>query len=83
MASQADDDLVETTPGYKAPAKVDLNTLKNLDADDESLKKWKEKLLAGAPAASGDARNVVVQKLSFVCAGRPDFELDLTGDITC
>jgi hypothetical protein len=36
MATQAgDDELVENTPGYKAPAKVDLETLKNLDADDE------------------------------------------------
>jgi Rho GDP-dissociation inhibitor len=80
MASQAEDDLVETTPGYKAPNKVDLETLKKLDADDESLAKWKAKLLAGsAPSTSGDTRNVVVEKLSFITAGRPDIELDLTG----
>lgn len=38
----------ETTPGYKAPAKVDLDTLKQLDADDESLQKYKKELLAGS-----------------------------------
>ncbi len=82
MATQAgDDELVENTPGYKAPAKVDLETLKNLDADDESLKKWKAKLLEGSAINSTDARNVVVEKLTFVCAGRPDFELDLKGII--
>ena len=38
-----DDD--EVTPGYKAPAKVDLKTLQELDADDESLQKYKKDLL--------------------------------------
>ena len=79
-ASQ-DDDLVENTPGYKPPAKVDLETLKNLDAGDESLNRWKQSLLAGsAPAAAGgDPRNVIVEKLIFVSDGRTDIVLDLTG----
>ena len=38
----------EDTPGYKAPAKVDLETLKNMDADDESLVKYKQDLLKGS-----------------------------------
>jgi Rho GDP-dissociation inhibitor len=48
MASAADDIEVEETPGYKAPAKVDLQTMQNLDADDEALNRWKAKLLEGA-----------------------------------
>ena len=40
------DDLVPTeTSGYKAPEKVSLEKLKELDAQDESLAKWKENLL--------------------------------------
>lgn len=48
MAEAADDIDVEQTPGYKAPAKVDLETLQNLDKDDEALNRWKAQLLAGA-----------------------------------
>ena len=35
----------EETPGYKVPKQVDLKTLQQLDADDESLVKYKEQLL--------------------------------------
>ena len=35
----------EETPGYKVPKHVDLKTLQQLDADDESLVKYKEQLL--------------------------------------
>ena len=42
---------VEETPGYVAPKKVDLETLKNLDQDDEALQRWKAALLEGADGA--------------------------------
>ncbi|KJE97988.1 rho GDP dissociation inhibitor [Capsaspora owczarzaki ATCC 30864] len=78
----ADEDIeVEETPGYKAPKAVDLDTLKNLDANDESLKKWKESLLKGSGGASATGKPVVVQKLSLVVADRSDVALDLTGDL--
>lgn len=49
----ADDELApEDTPGYQAPKKVDLDTLKNLDANDESLNKWKANLV-GSQASTG------------------------------
>lgn len=35
------------TAGYKAPEKKTLAELEQLDQNDESLKKWKESLLAG------------------------------------
>ena len=38
-------DEEEETPGYKAPAKVDLATIQQLDADDEALVKYKQALL--------------------------------------
>lgn len=40
-----DDNDDEVTPGYKAPKKVDLKTLTDLDADDEALVKYKATLL--------------------------------------
>ena len=42
------DDIVPTeTAGYKPPASKTLDELEQLDANDESLKKWKESLLKG------------------------------------
>lgn len=38
----------EETPGYKAPAQKSLEEIQNMDTNDESLKKYKEALLAGA-----------------------------------
>ena len=35
----------EDTPGYKPPAPKSLNEIKNLDTEDESLKKYKDALL--------------------------------------
>ncbi|EDQ89703.1 uncharacterized protein MONBRDRAFT_32357 [Monosiga brevicollis MX1] len=80
-AAQGDEDF-ETTPGYKAPAQVDLNTLQNLDKDDEALNRWKAKLLEGVDqsAGSGDPRRVIVEKMTFVSAEK-EMELDLTGDL--
>ena len=43
----------ETTPGYKAPKKVDLKTLQELDADDESLVKYKAQLLGQTTDVKG------------------------------
>eukprot|EP00048_Salpingoeca_helianthica_P014330 m.221156 g.221156 ORF g.221156 m.221156 type:complete len:190 (-) comp15731_c0_seq1:107-676(-) len=78
-----EDDSVEQTPGYVAPKKVALDTLKDLDKDDEALNRWKAQLLAGASAGnSSDPRKVIVEKMSFVTAGREDIALDLTRDLS-
>lgn len=45
-----EDEEPEETPGYKAPAQKSLDEIKNLDADDESLVKYKQTLLGGAAA---------------------------------
>jgi Rho GDP-dissociation inhibitor len=47
-----DDEVVEGTPGYVPPKKVGLDTLKNLDKDDEALNRWKAALLAGASSGT-------------------------------
>jgi Rho GDP-dissociation inhibitor len=56
---EGDDD--EDTPGYKAPAKVDLTTIQQMDADDESLVKYKQALLGntGDPP-KGELRNFLL-----------------------
>ena len=43
----------EETPGYKVPKQVDLKTLQQLDADDESLVKYKEQLLGATTNVLG------------------------------
>eukprot|EP00055_Hartaetosiga_balthica_P008914 m.34354 g.34354 ORF g.34354 m.34354 type:complete len:188 (+) comp6525_c0_seq1:539-1102(+) len=73
---------VEETPGYQAPKKVDLETLKNLDSDDEALQRWKAALLQGSEsAATDDPRKVVVEAMNFHSPERDDLVLDLTGDL--
>ena len=43
------------TPGYSAPKQVDLATIKALDADDESLVKYKQTLLGQTEGVLGKA----------------------------
>lgn len=74
----------EFATGYQAPAKVSVDALATMDADDESLVRYKEALLGQALAGgvkTDDPRRVVVEKMAFVVAGREDVELDLTGDL--
>ena len=42
-----DTDEIEETPGYKPPAQKSLKEIAEADQDDESLVKYKEKLLGG------------------------------------
>ena len=43
-------DEPEETPGYKAPAQKTLGEIQQLDANDESLVRYKQMLLGGATA---------------------------------
>lgn len=49
--SSVPDEEPEETPGYKPPAQKTLDEIQNLDAEDESLVRYKQTLLAGAEAA--------------------------------
>lgn len=76
----------DETPGYKPPAEKKLDEILNTDAEDESLKKYKEQLLGsdnpiGLEIFPEDPRKVIVQKLALLVDGRPDETLDLTGDL--
>ena len=46
-----EDEEPEETPGYKPPAQKTLQEIQTLDADDESLVRYKQMLLAGAGAS--------------------------------
>ncbi|KAJ1665657.1 rho GDP dissociation inhibitor [Coemansia sp. RSA 1813] len=68
------DELVATqTEGYKVGEKKDINELKELDANDESLNKWKASLgLTGTAKERfpDDKRTVIVQALVLQSEGR-------------
>lgn len=69
-----DDDLVpEDAPGYVVGQKKTLDEYKTLDANDESLKKWKESLglstAALLPVTPGDKRKVVVLEMALLVGG--------------
>ncbi|ORX89260.1 E set domain-containing protein [Basidiobolus meristosporus CBS 931.73] len=69
-----------TTAGYKPGEKKTIQELTALDAEDESLRKWKENLgLGKAPvSATDDPRKVIVLQLALEVEGRPDVVLDLS-----
>lgn len=85
MASHADDELKpSTTEGYKVGEKKSVDEYAKLDAEDESLARWKASLGIGATSAGvslgepGDTRKVVILQLSLLITGRPDVVIDLT-----
>jgi len=80
-ACDADD---EETPGYVAPAPKSLQEIKELDKEDASLQKYKDTLLGNQEDAiidDNNPMNCLVMSLSMVTEGRPDVEIDLTGDL--
>ena len=60
------DEEPEETPGYKAPAQKSLAEIQQLDAEDESLVKYKQILLAGVESACKNDDYVQIQLPSFI-----------------
>ncbi|XP_040186744.1 rho GDP-dissociation inhibitor 1 [Rana temporaria] len=81
IAAENEED--EHSVNYKAPAPKSIDEIQAMDQDDESLRKYKEALLGALPATvDPEAPNVVVTKLTLVCAEAPGpLELDLQGDL--
>lgn len=80
MSAAEEDDLVPSEEsGYKPPKAATLEEMKNKDADDEALNKWKASLIKTDPAAmpKDDPRRVVVLALALEVKGRPDVVLEL------
>lgn len=83
----AEVELEEHDTNYQPPPQKTIEEIMAADAEDESLRKYKEALLGGAQAEKiifdeSDTRKVIVKKLALLVAGRDPMELDLTGDLT-
>ncbi|KAI5631319.1 RHO protein GDP dissociation inhibitor domain-containing protein [Phthorimaea operculella] len=79
------DDEIKST--YKPPPEKTIEEILAADQEDESLRKYKEKLLGEAQQGAiivdaNDPRKVIVKKLALCVEGRDDVELDLSGDLT-
>jgi len=73
----------DDNPNYKPPAPKSLDEIVNADAEDESLRKYKEALLgaAGGAGVIVDEKNpnkVIMQKISLLAEGRDEVSIDLT-----
>jgi Rho GDP-dissociation inhibitor len=84
MASHPEDELKPSmTEGYKIGEKKSVDEYAKLDAEDESLARWKASLGIGAASAGsigepGDNRKVVILQLSLIVEGRPDVVIELS-----
>ncbi|XP_053671124.1 rho GDP-dissociation inhibitor 1 [Anopheles nili] len=77
----------EHDTNYQPPPQKTIEEIMAADAEDESLRKYKEALLGEAQAEKivfdeSDSRKVIVKKLALIVADRDPMELDLTGDLT-
>ncbi|CAO3631828.1 unnamed protein product [Mucor hiemalis] len=81
MTEHIEDDLAPTqTTGYKPGEKKSLQDYQTLDAQDESLNKWKQSLGLNNSAAGphDDPRRVIVEYIALEVEGRSDVMVDLS-----
>ncbi|KAJ1723884.1 rho GDP dissociation inhibitor [Coemansia erecta] len=77
--NEADDLVATMTDGYKPGEKKDLNELQQLDANDESLNKWKASLgLNQAEIMFPDDPRTVIVKSLVLDAGGHKIEMDVS-----
>lgn len=77
----------EENDTYKVGEKKTVEEYKNLDADDEALRKWKDSLGLGGDVLPlehpGDERRVVIQKIQLIVDTEPaPITFDLTNEKT-
>mmetsp|Transcript_13664 Transcript_13664/g.23352 ORF Transcript_13664/g.23352 Transcript_13664/m.23352 type:complete len:195 (+) Transcript_13664:60-644(+) len=75
----------EHNDGYNPGEKIDMKTLAEMDAEDESLRKYKEALLGKMDdfsSPSDDPRKVVIQSMTIIFEERPggNLEFDLSSE---
>ncbi|KRY59700.1 Rho GDP-dissociation inhibitor 1, partial [Trichinella britovi] len=74
-------DLVDAHSCYKAPAQKSVQEIFAADADDLSLRKYKEQLLGSSSENvvidESNPKNVIVRKLTLIVNGRPDVVMNL------
>ncbi|XP_005097358.1 rho GDP-dissociation inhibitor 1 [Aplysia californica] len=83
VAPEVQGEEEEENPNYKPPAPKALDEIVSADAEDESLRKYKEALLGGGLAGNvivdpNNEKKVIVQKLSLLAEGRDEIFIDLT-----
>lgn len=82
----ADDLVPEEESGYRPSAKKTVDEYAKLDAEDESLQKWKKSLglLGGEPLPvdANDTRKVVILEMSLLIDGEEPIVVDLTNQKT-
>merc|ERR1712039_504882 len=69
----------EHNDNYNPGEKIDMKTLQEMDAEDESLRKYKEALLGKMDdlvSPSDDPRKVVIQSIVIIFESRPDGNLE-------
>ncbi|CAB4054259.1 ARHGDI [Lepeophtheirus salmonis] len=77
-----DDDEIDKVEGsYRPPKEKTVEEILKADEDDESLRRYKAKLIPSSSPIIIEAdnpNNVIVKQLALVVEGRPDEILDLT-----
>ncbi|XP_059160376.1 rho GDP-dissociation inhibitor 1-like [Physella acuta] len=73
----------EDNPNYKPPAPKALDEIVQADAEDESLRKYKETLIGAGLQGQrivdeSNPNKVIIQKLSLLAEGRDEISIDLT-----
>lgn len=76
--STEDELAASSTPGYRPGQARDLDELARLDAQDESLNKWKASLGVTAGGAGGIQSKVTLSALRLISEGQVKQTLDLT-----
>ncbi|KAH3664438.1 hypothetical protein WICMUC_005823 [Wickerhamomyces mucosus] len=86
MSKEGADDLVPEGDSYKPSAKKTVDEYAKLDAEDESLQKWKKSLglLGGEalPVIPGDDRKVVILEMALLIDDAQPIVVDLTNEKT-
>ncbi|KAF2273564.1 E set domain-containing protein [Westerdykella ornata] len=79
MAGDNDEELKpEQTAGFKVGQQRTIEELKELDKNDESVRKWKESLIGGGDLSDpNDPRKCIILSLGLEVQGRPDIIIDL------
>ncbi|KAL7378230.1 hypothetical protein ABVT39_010612 [Epinephelus coioides] len=78
---EVDAEEEDTNPNYRPPAQKSLDEIQQLDAEDESLRKYKEALLGKEVKVAADPStpNIQVMSMTLVCDAAPaPLILDLT-----
>lgn len=88
-----ENELLKVEDGYKAPEKKTINEIVSMDAEDESLRRYKENLLGGAkivnPCKSylnyfislvpSDPRRFILKSIRICIKNGPTHEINING----